>query len=74
MKQQPRFDIDLDKHYNATVVIACDDCGHERRLDLKALSPDVAVRCRCGAHMAFTPHAIIKAQQRVDRIKQEYRV
>lgn len=74
MKQQPRFDIDLDKHYNATVVIACDGCGHESRLNLKALSPDSAVRCRCGESIGLTPHGIIKARQRVDQIKQAYRV
>jgi len=74
MKQQPRFDIDLDRHYNATVVIACDDCGHESRLNLKALSPDAAIRCRCGATIAMTPLAISKARQRVDLIKQAYRV
>jgi len=74
MKQQPRFDIDLDKHYNATVVIACEECGHENRFNLKVLSPDVAVRCACGAPISLTPHAIVKAQQRVNQIKQSYHV
>lgn len=74
MKQQPRFDIDLDKHYKATVVIACDACGHESRVDLKSLSPDVPIRCRCGTHIGMTPHAIVRAQQRVDQIKQSYGV
>ncbi|MBV8047712.1 MAG: hypothetical protein JO171_11195 [Paludibacterium sp.] len=74
MKQSPRFDIDLDKHYNATVVIACDVCGHESRVDLKSLSPDVPVRCRCGTQIGLTPHAILKAQERVSKIKQSYRV
>ncbi|TDR80403.1 hypothetical protein [Paludibacterium purpuratum] len=74
MKQSPRFDIDLDKHYNATVVIACDTCGHESRVDLKVLSPDVPVRCKCGTQIGMTPHAILKAQERVSQIKQAYGV
>jgi RNase P subunit RPR2 len=74
MKQPPRFDIDLDKHYNATVVIACNECGHESRLDLKSMTPDKAVRCLCGAHIDLTPGAIMKAQQRVNQIKQAYHV
>jgi DNA-directed RNA polymerase subunit RPC12/RpoP len=74
MKQQPRFDIDLDRHYNATLVVACNDCGHENRLNLKALSPDAAVRCRCGSPIVMTAHAMIKARARVDQIKQAYRV
>lgn len=74
MKQQPRFDIDLDKHYKATVVIACTTCGHESRVDLKSLSPDVPIRCHCGEHIGMTPHAILRAQQRVEQIKQSYRV
>lgn len=74
MKQQPRFDIDLDKHYNATVIIECDDCGHESRVDLKALSPDRTISCRCGSRMGMTPSAIIKAQQRVTQIKRAYGV
>jgi RNase P subunit RPR2 len=74
MKQQPSFDIDLDKHYKATVVIACDACGHESRVDLTSLSPDVPIRCRCGTQIGMTPHAILRAQQQAAKIRQSYGV
>lgn len=74
MKQQPRFDIDLDKHYNATLVIACHDCGSESRVGLKAVSPDQAIRCRCGTQLGMTPQAILQAQQRVSQLRQSYGV
>ena len=35
--KQPRFDLDLDKHCNATVVIACGNCGSETRQHLRSL-------------------------------------
>ncbi|WP_293759734.1 hypothetical protein [uncultured Aquitalea sp.] len=70
----PRFDIDLDKHYNATVVIACVDCGHESRHHLKTLSPDHSLRCKCGSDISLTATGIMAAQRRVSELKQSYRV
>ncbi len=74
MKQQPRFDIDLDKHYNATLVVACDECGHETRLHLKNLTPDRAHRCQCGSTIAMSPGALLQAERQVNAIKAAYRV
>ncbi|GGY09476.1 hypothetical protein [Paludibacterium paludis] len=74
MKQQPRFDIDLDKHYNATLVIACSDCGRETRLHMKTLIPDRSVHCQCGSPIAMSPGAMLQAERRVDAIKAAYRV
>lgn len=72
--KQPNFDIDLDKHYNATVVIACQTCGKEARHHLKALSPDHSIRCQCGADLSLTPGHLLQAQRRVSEIKQAYRI
>ncbi|HJV05985.1 MAG TPA: hypothetical protein VJ642_01540 [Chromobacteriaceae bacterium] len=69
---QPRFDIDLDKRYNATVVIACHQCGHEHRHHLRSLSPDHALRCQCGSDISLTPGALLQAQRRVSELKQSY--
>lgn len=70
----PSFDIDLDKHYNATVVIACVACGHESRHHLKSLSPDQRLRCQCGSDISMTPTAMQAAQRRVSALKQAYRI
>ncbi|AXE35559.1 hypothetical protein [Chromobacterium phragmitis] len=73
MKQQ-RFDIDLDKHYNATVVIACEECGRETRQHLKALLPDQALRCSCGADITMATPDIQRAERQADAIRQSYRI
>jgi RNase P subunit RPR2 len=73
MKQQ-RIDIDLDKHYNATVVIACEECGHETRMHLKSLAPDAVLACQCGADISLSPIAIQKAEQKATAIKESYRI
>jgi DNA-directed RNA polymerase subunit RPC12/RpoP len=70
----PSFDIDLDKHYNATVVIACMQCGHENRHHLKALSPDHTLRCQCGSDISMNSTAMLAAQRRVSELKQAYRI
>ncbi|KZE34291.1 hypothetical protein EV683_10279 [Crenobacter luteus] len=74
MKPTPQFDIDLDKHYNATVVIACTECGHETRHHLKSLQPGSPMRCKCGADISMTDSAVALAQRRVAEIKQSYRL
>ncbi|NWK77542.1 hypothetical protein [Aquitalea sp. LB_tupeE] len=72
--KHPSFDIDLDKHYNATVVIACVECGHENRHHLKSLSPDHSLRCQCGSDISMTHTAMQAAQRRVSALKQAYRI
>ncbi|BAK75044.1 hypothetical protein NH8B_0195 [Pseudogulbenkiania sp. NH8B] len=76
MKQQPSFDIDLDKHYNPTVVIACTQCGHETRQHLDTLAPDqaAALRCDCGADISLDSTALDKAHRLAADIKQSYRI
>ncbi|MEQ6291100.1 hypothetical protein ACFPAG_10845 [Vogesella sp. GCM10023246] len=73
MIKSPRFDIDLDKHYNATVVIAC-DCGHETRHHLASLHPDKQLHCACGADISMPAAALDLAQRRTDALKASYRV
>jgi len=72
--KQPQFDIDLDKHYNATVVIACHACGRETRQHLKSLTPDTTLHCSCGADLSMTQSAVAQAQRRVTEIKASYRL
>lgn len=72
--KQPAFDLDLDKHLNATLVVACDQCGHEIRHHLKSLAPDSVLACGCGAHYAVTQQYLARAQRRLDDIKSAYRV
>jgi len=72
--KQPSFDIDLDKHYNATVVIACVSCGHENRHHLKSLSPDQDLRCQCGSDISMNSTTVLAAQRRVTELKQAYRI
>jgi RNase P subunit RPR2 len=74
MKQMPSFDIDLDKHYNATVVIACEKCGRENRHHLKTLAPDQHIHCSCGADITLGAQAILLAQQRAQDVRSSYRV
>jgi len=74
MKYMPSFDIDLDKHYNATVVIACEECGHESRHHLKTLDPEQHLLCSCGADITMGVQAIQQAQQRAEQIRTSYRV
>ncbi|MDN0077122.1 hypothetical protein QU481_19950 [Crenobacter sp. SG2303] len=76
MKYMPSIDIDLDKHYNATVVIACEKCGHENRHHLKslALAPDQHLTCQCGADISLGAQAIMQAQQRVSELRTSYGV
>ncbi|OWY41131.1 hypothetical protein CEK28_00905 [Xenophilus sp. AP218F] len=73
MKQQ-RFDIDLDKHYNATVVIACEECGRETRQHLKSIIPDTPLTCRCGADLSMGRSEVQRAEQKANAIRQSYRV
>lgn len=72
--KQPQFDIDLDKHYNATVVIACHTCGHEVRQHLKSLTPETKLRCSCGTDLSMTQTAVAQAQRRATEIKSSYRL
>ena len=72
--KQPDFDIDIDKHYNATVVIACHSCGKETRHHLKALGPDHAISCQCGADLSMTAGHLQQAQRRASEIRQAYRI
>lgn len=74
MKQQPQFDIDLDKHYNATVVIACHECGHEIRQHLKSLTPDTPLRCACGTDLTMDTTSVEQAHRRATEIKEAYRL
>jgi len=74
MKYMPSFDIDLDKHYNATVVIACEKCGHESRHHLKTLAPDQHLQCQCGADITLGDEALMQAQQRVTELRTSYGV
>lgn len=74
MKQQPRFDLDIDKHYNATVVIACTTCGHETRQHLKSLPPDRPVRCACGADISMSNTELMQAERLASELKQSYRI
>ncbi|WP_434631038.1 hypothetical protein [Chromobacterium sp. CV08] len=73
MKQQ-RFDIDLDKHYNATVVIACEECGKETRQHLRTILPDQSLRCSCGADISLAAPDIQRAERQADAIRQSYRI
>lgn len=70
----PPFDIDLDKHYNATVVIACQQCGHETRQHLDSLAPDATLNCPCGTDISLRAAGLQAARQQADRIKTAYRV
>lgn len=72
--KMPRFDIDLDKHYKATVVIDCPDCGHETRQHLASLGPDQTLSCHCGADISMSALALQHAQQKADSIRSAYRV
>ena len=74
MMKTPQFDIDLDKHYRATVVVACDDCGRESRHHLDSLRPDRTINCHCGADLGITHHTIAAAQQKAQAIKTAYHV
>ncbi|WP_054285191.1 hypothetical protein [Gulbenkiania mobilis] len=71
--KQPRFDLDLDKHCNATVVIACGSCGSETRQHLRSLQPDHTLRCRCGADISLGAGALHRAQQQVAHLRVAYR-
>ncbi|MDF0604534.1 hypothetical protein HZU77_002570 [Neisseriaceae bacterium TC5R-5] len=68
----PAFDIDLDKHYKATMVMVCEQCGHEVRQHLQSLHPDAELSCECGSHISVSPLILQQAAQRVQQIKQSY--
>ena len=68
----PRFDIDLDKHYNATVVIACPHCDHETRQHLDSLAPDASLSCTCGHDISLHAAGLLAARQQADKIKAAY--
>ncbi|GGX86743.1 MULTISPECIES: hypothetical protein [Vogesella] len=70
----PRFDIDLDKHYKATVVIACPQCSHQTRQHLASMAPDQPLRCSCGADISMPGSALAAARQQADAIKAAYHV
>lgn len=72
--KMPRFDIDLDKHYKATVVIDCPDCGRETRQHLASLGPDQPLNCQCGADISMSAIAVQQAQQKAESIRSAYRV
>lgn len=73
MKPQPSFDIDFDKHNNATLRIVCASCGHENAHPLKTLTPDDDIFCsKCNANITLDLEAITLAQQQADAIRRDY--
>lgn len=70
----PRFDIDLDKHYKATMVIACPRCNRETRQHLASLKPDHALTCQCGHDIVIDAGIQQAAQQKASAIKSAYHV
>lgn len=72
--KSPRFDIDLDKHYKATVVIACPACGHENRHHLASLQPDSTLACMCGSDISLTAYGLQSAHDKAAAIKAAYHI
>ena len=72
--KQMAFDLDFDKHFNASLVIACDQCGKETSRHLKSLAPDTVVRCSCGTDIEITSRHILAATERQRQIKSSYRL
>lgn len=73
--KQAAYDLDFDKHMNATLVVACGECGHETRKRLKGLAPDHHFRCsECGHHIVIPHQHLEWAQQRTEAIKAAYHV
>lgn len=68
------FDLDLDKHLNATLVVACTACGHEMRRHLKSTAPDTVLRCDCGHEATMTTQHLLAAQRRLASIKSAHQV
>lgn len=71
---QLAFDLDIDKHHNATLVIACGDCGHEMKQHLRAMRPESSLRCPCGSETHITTHDLLSAQKRLKAIKTAYQL
>lgn len=72
--KSPRFDIDLDKHYKATVVIECPACGHENRHHLSSLQPDSALACTCGHDISLGAQGLQSALDKAAAIKAAYHI
>ncbi|MFO1380522.1 MAG: hypothetical protein U1F63_09160 [Chitinivorax sp.] len=72
--KQMAFDLDFDKHYNASLVIACDQCGKETSKHLRSLVPDTVLRCSCGSDMQITSQQLSAAEKRQQQIKSSYRL
>ncbi len=72
--KQMAFDLDFDKHYNASLVLACEHCGKETSKHLRSLAPDTVLRCSCGCDMQITSHQLTAANQRQRQIKAAYRI
>lgn len=72
--KQMAFDLDFDKHYNASLVIACDQCGKETSKHLRSLAPDTVLRCSCGSDMQITSRHLSAAEKRQQQIKSSYRI
>lgn len=70
----PAFDLDIDKHNNATLVVACSECGHEQRRHLKSLNPDAVLRCDCGHEIQISASALQEAQRRHQAIKSAFQL
>ncbi|TIC86127.1 hypothetical protein [Crenobacter intestini] len=75
MKPQPSFDIDFDKHNNASLRIACPECGHETAHHLKSLSPDSDIFCgKCNTNITLDMEAIALASREAAEIRKSYGV
>lgn len=71
--KQAAYDLDFDKHNNATLVVACGTCGHETRKHLKGLEPDHSFDCGCcGESIVIGQQNLIWAQRRTDTIRASY--
>lgn len=72
--KQMAFDLDFDKHFNASLVVACEHCGKETTKALRSLAPDTVLRCSCGSDIQITSRHLIAADQRQRQIKSSYRI
>lgn len=67
--KEPKLDIDLDKNFNATLILQCRECNRKNKLPMSQASPSKIIKCGCGVEYPLKGDDLRRIQKELDGLK-----
>ena len=64
--KDPKIDLDMDKNFNATLLITCGSCSRKTKVPLKQATPNKKIKCSCGDEFILSGDDLRKMQKSFD--------